>query len=287
MRGRIGLAMLLTLAAFAYPILLHQDQGREVPIATNTTGSEFKVYLPLVVNRYPARFYAWTLEWYPGVPIPLQHSQFGNQLDARQDRQFLWLDQVDQAVAFAREHPGELYIYGDEPDQHGISPGDYAVMYHNFVVAVRVVDPAARFSPAGFAQPSDQPGPHFTVYAQQFYDAYVGFYGEPPSVTEWRFHAFSGTDLTGWKALVNEAAGWSQAHGAPMVLGSFGFPATPAEVDVLAAEREMIRYIKADSRIVAAVWWSMDWYQWPHTLLKPDGSLAPEGEVYIEESRRP
>ena len=129
---------------------------------------------------------------------PIQTQNFS--LDSRQNRQYGGWWPEENVLAFAVANPGRLYINGDEPDQWCIDPHEYAGMYKLFVDKVRSVDPKARFSPAGFAEPNDKcctegdeacrQRNHSTGYAQRFYDAYVQRYGGPPPVDEWRFHDF-------------------------------------------------------------------------------------------------
>src|SRR6185295_3344085 len=93
------------------------------------------------------------------------------------------------------------YINGDEPDQYCIPPYEYAGIYRAFVLAVRSADPAARVSPAGFAEPNGKCCPpddavcaanmHSISYAQAFYDAHIQRFGMAPPVDEWRFHDFA------------------------------------------------------------------------------------------------
>jgi hypothetical protein len=200
-----------------------------------------------------------------------------------------YIANIPADTQWAAAHPGELYIFGDEPDVLGIAAADYAEKYHDYVIAMRTADPTARFSPAGFSQPSSDPNRtiHFTDYAQQFWDAYNAKYGTPPPVDEWRFHVFSySTDLTTWKSLVNSAVSWSSQHGAPMVLGSFGFP-PPSNTDVRTAERDMMRFIAAKPQIVSAVWYDFEpRSDAAHTINKDNGNLSPEGQVFLEETWR-
>jgi len=244
--------------------------------ALPTFASPFKVYIPIVITPR-ATFFAWAQTWDGRIPVQLMT------LDARQERQYTC--DAQSAAQFASAHPGHLYIACDEPDIHldaWGTPSDYAVYYHNFVVHVSAADPTAKFSPAGFALTS--PGLHYVEYAQAFHDAYSALYGSPPPVAEWRFHAFICTpdNLAYWKQKVTEAAEWSVNHGAQMTLGSFGMPCATPDPDITDAMWEMYYHIKATPDIVSAVWWSSDWHEWPHTLTNPDGSLSPEGQIYIQ-----
>ena len=241
------------------------------------------------------RFFAAWSQSYADGPIPMQLFT----LDVRQDRQFA--DYADERVqSFARANPGRLYIVGDEPDQYCVAPRDYAVWYHDFVATLSAVDPTARFSPAGFAEPNwhccplpdDVPAPcwelsHGVNYADQFYYEYVQRYGVAPRVNEWRFHdfgiAFGVGDIDGWWARVDRAASWSVAHGANMVLGTFGFTAWREPLaDYQEHMKQAMGRLLNDGRINGAVFWS--YHQWVHSprpLANDDGSLTPEGQTYV------
>jgi hypothetical protein len=225
---------------------------------------------------------------------PIQTQIFA--LDTRQNRQYggWWPDET--VLAFARANPGRLYINGDEPDQYCIAPAEYAEMYNHFVEAVRGADPTARFSPAGFAEPNEKCCPpddtecmarvHSLGYASQFYDAYVARYGEAPPVDEWRFHHFGLTvpvgDVAGWWARVDEAATWSVAHGAKMVLGAWAFHRwREPDSDYQEHMKQAIGRLLKDSRIREAVYWSYEsWQGEAHYLANSDGTLTAQGQTY-------
>lgn len=225
---------------------------------------------------------------------PIQTQMFA--LDARQDRQYVDWYPDETVLAFARAHPGHLYIGGDEPDQWCIPPAEYAAMYDNFVKKVRGADPTARVSPAGFAEPNARccsefdeeckQRMHATGYAQQFYDAYLQRYGAAPRVDEWRFHdfgiAFASGDFTSWWARIDKAAAWSVAHGANMVLGGWGFHGWREPVPVFQEQlKQAMGRLAADTRINSAVYWSYEpWVESPRPLVNESGGLTSEGETY-------
>jgi hypothetical protein len=239
-------------------------------------------------------FVAWSQDYNSGS-IGMQNFT----LDARQVRQYGGLAADDGVLSFARANPGQLYIVGDEPDQWCITPSDYVGIYHDFVAGVRAVDPTARFSPAGTAEPNahccpppdDVPTPcwsamHTINYAQQFYDIYVQRYGSAPTVSEWRFHdfalAFSAGDIAGWWARVDKEASWAVAHGAPMFLGAWGFLGwRESDADYQEHIKRGMNLLLNDPRIVGAAYWA--YHQWAgerHFLTSDDGSLTAEGQVY-------
>jgi len=243
------------------------------------------------MNRF---FLAWSKNY---SASPIQTQSFA--LDERQERQWSWWAD-EPTLNFARSHPGRLYIVGDEPDQACSSPGDYAIIYHDFVTGMKAVDPTARFSPSGFTEPNYKccPGPddvpnqcwydkHSLGFAQDFYDAYVKRYGSPPPVNEWRFHDFAlryaQGDVAGWWGRIDQLASWSVAHGANMVLGAWGFHGWRSES--MGAFQEQVKQAMGrllnDSRINGAVWWSYEsWAGEAHYLANDDGSLTDEGKLY-------
>ncbi|HEX6576149.1 MAG TPA: hypothetical protein VF042_14370 [Gemmatimonadaceae bacterium] len=238
-------------------------------------------------------FLAWSQN-HSSTPINTQTFA----IDGRQERQWGWYPD-DNVRAFARNNPGRLYIVGDEPDQYCMSGADYAELYHAFVVGVQEVDPTARFSPAGFAEPNYKCCPlpddvpwscwyekHSVLFAEQFWQAYIQRYGRAPKVDEWRFHdfglRFGPGDINGWWERISFLAGWSVDHGANMVLGAWGFHSWH-ESDAVYQEhiKQAMGRILADTRINGAVYWSYE--QWAgeiNYLQHPDGSLTPAGQTY-------
>jgi hypothetical protein len=204
-------------------------------------------------------------------------------------------------LAFARAFPGQLYIVGDEPDQYCVDPAEYAGTYRDFVVTVRSVDPKARFSPAGVAEPNDrccpqEPAPpdlacrearHSMGYMQRFYDAYVQKFGAPPPVDEWRFHYFGifvpFGSVDAWWARIDALAAWSVAHGANMVLGAWGFNAWDQPTPVVQENmKRAMGLLLNDTRINQAAYWSHR--PWEHSrwyLVDKDGSLTAAGQTHV------
>ena len=235
-------------------------------------------------------FVAWSYQRYSARPIPLQSQD----LDGPPYRVYWYGPLKPQLVEFARRNPGHLYINGDEPDQACKTPSAYAEEYHAFVAALQAADSSARFSPAGFAEPNgacDCPPAsacytrnHSIGYAQQFWDAYVNRYAQPPRVDEWRFHDFGldrRFDVPRWWSRVDSAATWSIAHGAPMVLGGWGFINWDEPDDAfLEHMRHAMDLLRNDRRIVQASWWSYENTKTPRFLQAGDGTLTPEGRQY-------
>jgi len=263
-----------------------------------TSGSDADAPIAVPALRYANTsaetspfFVAWSYLRYRSRPIPLQSQD----LDGPPYRVYWYGALKPELLSFARRNPGHLYINGDEPDQACKAPAAYAEEYHTFVEALRGADSTARFSPAGFAEPNracgcppDEPcyhTRHFIGYAQQFWDAYVVRYGSPPPVAEWRFHDFGldrKFDVPRWWARVDSAASWSVAHGAPMVLGGWGFINwDEPEEAFLEHMRHAMDLVRNDRRIVQAAWWSFENTKVPRFLLAADSTLTPEGRQYL------
>ena len=251
--------------------------------------------LPSVARISNVSFNKYLTAWSQGYSSsPIQTQTFA--LDTRQDRQYADWYADQKVLSFASANPGRLYIDGDEPDQYCIAPFDYAGMYHDFVGAVRVADPTARFSPAGFAEPNPKCCPpddevckasvHSIGYAEKFYNAYVQRYGMAPPVNEWRFHdfgvSFAVGDMDGWWSRIDKAAAWSVSHGANMVLGGWGFHGWREPVPAFQEHmKQAIGRLINDKRINGAAYWSYEpWIESPRPLANDNGSLTSEGQTY-------
>jgi len=257
--------------------------------------------VPQIARSYDVPFNRFFIAWSQTYSSSgLQTQLFA--LDTRQDRQYSPFVANQSVLSFASANPGRLYFDGDEPDQYCLAPDDYAVMYHDFVAAIRGADPTARVSPAGFAEPNDHCCPvpiaedapcpdrtsnHSVSYADRFYNAYVQRYGVAPTVNEWRFHDFGIFipigDVNAWYARVDKEASWAVSHGANMVLGAWGFNAWDEPVPVVQEHmKQAMALILNDKRINGAVYWS---YQpWEHSryyLVNDEGSLTPAGQTFV------
>jgi hypothetical protein len=255
------------------------------------TGPEIRPVARDLNVSYNKFFVAWS-ETFSASPIQTQLFA----LDTRQNRQFSPFVANESVLAFARANPGRLYINGDEIDQYCVAPSEYAVMYHDFVAAILSADPTARVSPSGLAEPNDHCCPvegepcrsnmHSISYAENFYNAYIQRYGVAPRVDEWRFHDFGvftpPGDIAAWWERIDREAAWSIAHGAKMVLGSFGFISwSEPESQYIEHLKQALGRIMNDPRIVEAVYWSNEPMIYAtHFLTNPDGSLTAAGRTY-------
>ena len=252
--------------------------------------------LPQIGRSVSVPFNKFFLAWSPNLRTgPVQTQTFG--ADVRQARQWsqLWADQT--LLNFAGANRGQLYINADEPDQYCMAPQEYAVIYHDWVASIRAVDPTARVSPAGFAEPNWHCCPeedracmermHSIGYADQFYNAYLQKYGVAPPVSEWRFHdfglSFKAGDVAGWWGRVDQLAAWSIAHGAPMVLAAWCFSGWIEPVaDYQEHMKQAMGRLMRDPRIVETIYWSFErWQGENHWLANDDGSLTAEGQTFV------
>ena len=214
-------------------------------------------------------------------------------MDPRQDRQKVEWSDIAAAVAFAQQYPGHLYILGDEPNHEGDckTPTEYAQEFGQFVGQIRAVDQTARFSNGGFATHSC-PGLSASIqYAQEFWERHYELHGHTPPIAEWRFHYFpDAANLAPFYNFVSAAAAWSVQHGAPMVLGSFGFPGTTT-VDIRPQIRQVLNFLNSQPDVAAAIWWDYD--RWidlkgnpQHhslTVIDDNTTLSIDGELFRDE----
>ncbi|WP_439628564.1 discoidin domain-containing protein [Gemmata sp.] len=166
--------------------------------------------------------------------------------------------------------PDSTFFFGDEPDLV-ISAKEYARVYDMFVDAIKRVHGHAKVTPAGFTS-------HH--YAEEFFTA------TPAPTDEWRFNLFTASENaynTDYFPLVK----WANSHGGkPLVLGSFGMPHIPTEIDVSAALKAQMNAINADPLIVEAVYWSYNYNHSQHMLTTDDAgsSLTIDGRIFLQNS---
>lgn len=245
---------------------------------------------PSPVGAQQPKFAAWTsgLEEDFGFGIPLER-QIGREF--RRERQHVGNVVVSgQDLSWAAANPGFIWVYYDEPDMSCVTPTDYASQYRDFVTAISSVDPTARFSPGGFAQPNSHPpcptAPHFVEYARQFRNAYISLVGIEPPVFEWRFHAFSWANepaMAFWRSWVQEADAFSIERNQPWVLGSFGFPAESlpdSDPTYQTYRAEVMNTIRDNPRIKTAAWWSLRFGGSSHYLVDGAGAFTPDGTLF-------
>ncbi len=90
------------------------------------------------------------------------------------------------APAIARQHRGEWWQFGNEPNdpnQDHLSPAAYAARYHAFYFALKAADATASIVPAGIANADWQ-------WADAFREAYRTRFGRYPRVDGWSIHNY-------------------------------------------------------------------------------------------------
>jgi hypothetical protein len=89
----------------------------------------------------------------------------------------------------ARMNPGSLWLVGNEPDvlwQDGITPLEYAGVYHHVYTLLKDADPTCQVAIGGVSQPT----PLRLQYLDLILEAYRDIYGGMMPVDVWNVHAF-------------------------------------------------------------------------------------------------
>jgi len=96
----------------------------------------------------------------------------------------------DQLSAVVQANPGSLWLLGNEPDriaiQDGVTPENYARLYHDFYRFLKAKDPSSQVGVGGVVQPT----PVRLEYLGMILDAYQGFYGTQMPVDVWNVHNY-------------------------------------------------------------------------------------------------
>ncbi len=107
-------------------------------------------------------------------------------------------DTIDDPVRFGAwvdDHPGKVWIIGNEPDlagQDGLSPAQYAAMYHTYHEFIRERDPTARFAVgalSGDAVAGNVDGD--IAWWEEVLRIYREEYGESMPVDIWNYHCYA------------------------------------------------------------------------------------------------
>ncbi len=129
----------------------------------------------------------WYLDWSsdpdPAYPGGMEYAQMVN---VRGGNIFPGVGDLERT---ARLNPGSLWLVGNEPDvlwQDGITPREYARVYHDVYEALRSADPTCQVAIGGVSQPT----PLRLEYLDMVLDAYTDLYGETIPVDVWNVHAF-------------------------------------------------------------------------------------------------
>jgi len=94
-------------------------------------------------------------------------------------------------VDYATVHPGTLWLIGNEPDcpwhdADGVTPRQYAEMYHELYGIIKGADPSARVAVGGIVQAT----PLRLLYLDMILQEYQGLYGEMIPADAWHVHNF-------------------------------------------------------------------------------------------------
>ncbi len=107
-------------------------------------------------------------------------------------------DTIDDATKFGDwvdAHPGKIWIIGNEPDlngQDGISPEQYARMFHTYYQFIHPRDASATFAVAGLAAlvPPSWISRN-TEYWEKMLDSYSAQFGQLPPIDIWNCHCYT------------------------------------------------------------------------------------------------
>lgn len=95
----------------------------------------------------------------------------------------------DALAQIARQHPGGLWLVGNEPDvawQDNSTPEEYARAYRAAYQALKGADPTARVAVGGISQVT----PLRLEYLDRVLEAYQVQFGEPMPADVWNVHTF-------------------------------------------------------------------------------------------------
>ena len=97
--------------------------------------------------------------------------------------------ELDEIRKIARDHPGMVWVIGNEPDntlQDNLAAEDYALVFHDVSVALKDEDPSAKIAMGAVTQPS----PLRLEYLDRVLQQYQSRYGEKLPVDWWTVHAY-------------------------------------------------------------------------------------------------
>jgi len=129
----------------------------------------------------------WYLDWStdpdPAHPGGMEYAQMVN---VRGGSIFPGVRDLERT---AQLKPGSLWLVGNEPDvlwQDGITPREYARVYHDVYEALKSADPTCQVAIGGVSQPTSLR----LEYLDMILNAYRDLYGEMIPVDVWNVHAF-------------------------------------------------------------------------------------------------
>lgn len=119
----------------------------------------------------------------PGLTV-WQTVRLGREPEAQR-----WPAVRDEMADVLREHPGEFWLVGNEPDvvwQDNVTAETYAEAYHDIYTFIKERDPTARVAAGGIALPT----PLRLAYLEDVLEAYQTRYDRPMPVDVWAIHLF-------------------------------------------------------------------------------------------------
>jgi len=120
-------------------------------------------------------------------------------------------DTIDDPATFqawVTAHPGRIWIIGNEPNgggQDGLTPDQYARMFHTYYNFIRLLDATAKYAIAGLGGNAD-PGAlqaHISWYNQAL-ASYRSQFGGPMPIDIWNCHPYTTTGRLSPQTILND-----------------------------------------------------------------------------------
>lgn len=248
------------------------------------------VYIPVSLRNYSCpddRYIIWLGDIAEARQAGLEYYNVAARFGECEECLYQWVfpgHSVSAVANWAGQHPGHYYIIGDEPDQHDISPEEYILWYEPYRVAILAIDPTARVSLAGIAQPNSRPCQwgHGLEYLDVLHQ--IGF-----ETDELRVHAFAEPgNLIAWKSYILSWIVWRNIYmpGVQITLGTFGYPGTAEADPVAMADLQAALQWLETTEIEAWFYWAWNQTGSFNNLWNDNNGLTVAGEIFLEEARR-
>ncbi len=203
---------------------------------------------------------------------------------------------LNSAIVAAREHRGEWWQFGNEPNdpnQDNLSPAEFARRYREFHLALARADPSARVLTGGVADADWK-------WMDAFRESYRAAFGNYPHVDGWSIHNYmldhceDATNVEQFKFRIIAFREWLTRIGAseqPLLLTEYGVlsgngccncPPIPPD-QVISFMQATTRWL-AQSRLVQGwVWFSVrSGGRFNGDLFSDRADLTPLGKAYRE-----
>jgi hypothetical protein len=129
----------------------------------------------------------WYLDWSHDVEPARPHGmEYVQMVNVRGGSAVPGIQDLER---IARMNPGSLWLIGNEPDvlwQDGLTPVEYARVYHDVYGLLKSADPTCQVAIGGVSQPT----PLRLQYLDMILDAYRDLYGQMMPVDVWNVHNF-------------------------------------------------------------------------------------------------